>query len=386
MRITSRQRPATDLPGLVGPVRVGRRAESLAARLRPGDIAVLDHTDLDRTGARVLVDSGAVAVLNAQPMISGRFPNLGPQALVGAGLTVVDRLGTDGVAALTEGRTLRLHEGRVYDGETELASGRELDEATVEAEMATARTGLVTQLESLTRTSTEFLRREQDLLLHGEGLPRTATSYAGRSVVVVVGGPGHLEELRDIKPYLREQEPVLIAVGKVADELRERGHRPHVIVLDAGDEADRPSATTLKAAVDVIIRTEPGRPAGEESLERLGVRPLVLSTAATVEDAALLLADAGDARLVVGVGLHASLEDFLDRQRGGLASTYLTRLRLGPRLVDAAAVPRLYSGRVRPHHLILVMLAGLVALAASVSVTPVGQEWLDQLAGLWPNP
>lgn len=385
MRITSRHRPATELPGLVGTVRIGRRAETLAPRLRPGDIAVLDHTDLDRTGARLLVDSGAVAVLNAQPMISGRFPNLGPEALVRAGLVMVDRIGPDGYAALTDGRAVRLHEARVYDGETELAAGRELDGATVEEEMAAARSGLVTQLESLTRTSTEFLRREQDLLLHGEGLPRTATSYAGRSVVVVVAGPGHLDELRDIKPYLREQEPVLIAVGKVADDLRQRGHRPDVIVLDAGDESDRPSAATLKAAADVIVRTEPGRPAGEESLERLGVRPLVVPTAATAEDTALLLADAGDARLVIGVGLHASLEEFLDRQRGGLASTYLTRLRLGPRLVDAAAVPRLYSGRVRPHHLLLVMLAGLVALAASVSVTPVGQEWLDQLAGLWPN-
>lgn len=383
MRLTSRQRSATDLPGVVGTARVGRRADALAPRLRPGDIAVLDHTDLDRASARALADSGAALVINAQPMISGRFPNLGPEALAGAGVPMVDGIGSDGFAALSDGRQVRVHEGRVYVDEAEVAAGREVDAETIETELADARTGLVNQLESLTRTSTEFLRREQDLLLHGEGMPRLATRFADRSTVVVVGGPEHAAELRAIRPYLKEQEPVLVAVGRVADELRERGYRPDVVVLDADDDADRPSAATLKAARDVVVRSGPGRPTGADGLERMGIRPLVFATSATAEDAALLLADAGDARLVIGVGLHASLEDFLDRQRGGLASTYLTRLRLGSRLVDAAAVPRLYSGRVRPHHLILVMLAGLVALAASVSVTPVGQDWLDQLADLW---
>jgi uncharacterized membrane-anchored protein len=384
MRISSRSRPATHQPGVVGTVRSGRRAEAVAPRLRPGDIAFIDHTDLDRASARALVDSGAVLVLNAQPMISGRFPNLGPELLARADVAMVDRLGADGFAALTDGQRVRVHEGRVYVGPTELAAGRVLDLETVQTELEAARTGLVTQLESLTRTSTEFLRREQDLLLHGEGVPRTATTFTGRSAVVVLAGPDHEAELRAIRPYLREQEPVLVAVGKVADLLRERGYKPDVVVLDADDEDDRPSAATLKAARDVVVRSGPGRPTGVEGLERMGIRPAVFVTSATAEDAALLLVDAGDAELVVGVGLHASLEEFLDRQRGGLASTYLTRLRLGSRLVDAAAVPRLYSGRVRPRHLFLLMLAGFVALAAAVSVTPVGQDWLDQLADLWP--
>lgn len=384
MRLTSRHVAPTDLPGVVGTVRVGRRADTLAPRLRPGDIAVIDHLDLDRVSARALVEAGASLVVNAQPMISGRFPNLGPEVLARAGVPLVDGIGADAFAALSDGRQARVHEGRVLVEEVELASGREVDLATVESEMAAARTGLVTQLESLTRTSSEFLRREQDLLLHGQGLPKPATRFADRSAVVVVAGPEHEAELAAIRPYLKEQEPVVVAVGKVADELRSRGYRTDIVVLDADDEADRPSAAVLKAARDVVVRCGPGRPSGAEGLERMGVRPLVFETSATAEDAALLLTDAGDAKVVIGVGLHATLEEFLDRQRGGLASTYLTRLRLGSRLVDAAAVPRLYSGRVRPHHLLLVMLAGFVALAASISVTPVGQDWLDQLADLWP--
>ncbi|WP_193605626.1 putative cytokinetic ring protein SteA [Nocardioides dongkuii] len=383
MRLPTRTHPTTDLPGTSGALRTGRQAAAVAARLRPGDVAVIDHVDLDRNAARALVDAGAVAVLNAQPMISGRFPNLGPEELTAAGVPMVDALGTDGLAALTDGRTVRVHDGRVYaegpDGAV-LAAGRALDDETIAAELAAARSGLVTQLESLTRTSTELLRREQDLLLHGQGIPRTATRFAGRSTMVVVGGPELRAELDAVRPYLREQEPVLVAVGRAADELHARGRRPDVVVVDGADEADRPSVAVLKAARDVVVRVDPGRPSGAESLERLGVRPLVFTTSATAEDAALLLVDAGDAALVVGVGLHASLEDFLDRGRGGLASTYLTRLRLGARLVDASAVPRLYSGRVRPVHLLLVMLAGLLALLAAVSVTPVGQEWIDQLA------
>lgn len=382
MRLSPRTRPPADQPGVVGTARVGRRADALALRLHPGDVAVIDHTDLDRASARALLDSGAAVVVNAQPMISGRFPNLGPELLARAGVAMVDGIGPAGLSRLSDGRSVRVDAGRVYADGAEVAVGRVVDLATVEAEMSAARSGLVTQLELLTRTSTEFLRHEESLLLHGEGLPRTATRFAGRSAVVVVGGPDQDEELRAIRPYLKEQEPVLVAVGQVADTLRDRGRRPDVVVLDADDETDRPSAATLKAARDVVVRASPGRPTGADALERLGVRPMIVETTATAEDAALLLADAGDARLVIGVGLHATLEDFLDRQRGGLASTYLTRLRLGPRLVDAAAVPRLYSGRVRPHHLLLLMLAGFLALAASISVTPVGQDWIDQLAAL----
>ena len=166
-----------------------------------------------------------------------------------------------------------------------------------------------------------------------------------------------------------------------AEVLREAGYRPDIVLLDArADESERPSVKTLRAARDVVVRVDRGADrAATDQLERLGVRPLRLETGATPEDSALILADACDASVIVGVGMHATLDEFLDRQRPGLASTYLTRLKVGPRLVDATAVPRLYSGRVRPRHLYLVMLAGLVALLAAISVTPVGAAWFDSL-------
>ncbi|WP_395657848.1 putative cytokinetic ring protein SteA [Nocardioides sp.] len=382
MRISVRTRPSVGLPGLVGTARVDRRTRGLLPRLRPGDIAVLDHVDMDRTTAQALVDAEVAAVVNAAPMISGRFPNLGPQVLVEAGVLVVDGIGAAGLAAIADGSTVRVHDGSVLAGEELLASGREADAETIAAELDGARTGLVSQLETFTYTSAEFLRREQDLLLHGTGLPRLGSRIAGRAVVVVVRGHDHERELELIGPFLREQQPVLVGVGGGADVLRAAGLQPDVVVVDAGaEDSEMPAAKTLKAARDVVVRSDRGSGRGQlEQLERLGVRALAFESAATAEDAALILADAGEAAVIVGVGMHATLEDFLDRQRGGLASTYLTRLKVGPRLVDAAAVPYLYSGRVRPWHLFLVMIAGLVALAAAIAVTPVGQEWADQLS------
>ena len=380
MKFAVRSRPAPALPGVHGPARVHRRTASLLPRLRPGDVAVIDHLDMDRATAQALVDAGVVAVVNAGPMISGRYPNLGPQVLVDAGLLVVDSAGDQVHARLRDGAPVRVHEGEVHLGEELVATGRELDGALVAAELDDARHGLTAQLESFTHNSTEFLRREQDLLLHGHGVPRTATEMAGRPVVVAVRSHGWEEELRGIKPFVREQRPVLVGVDRGADALASAGHRPDVVVVTGGSD-DLPAAAVLRRARDVVVLVERGAPrSATEPFERLGIRPLRFETSATTEDAALLLASAHEAALIVGVGMHATLDEFLDRRRSGLASTFLTRLKLGPDLVDAAAVPRLYDGAVRPRHLVGVLVAGVLAVAAAVSVTPVGQQWVDELS------
>jgi uncharacterized membrane-anchored protein len=380
MRMPVRQ-PAAPT-GVVGTARVDRRTRALLPRLRPGDVAVLDHVDLDRATAQALVDAGVVAVVNAAPMISGRYPSLGPEVLVAARIPVVDGVGSNALGAIGDGRTVRVEDGTVLVDDRPVAVGRRVDAETVATELTAAREGLTVHLETFTHNTAEFLRREQDLLLHGRGMPRLATPVAGRPVVVVVRGHQHDQELALVRTFVREQHPVLIGVGRGADVLREAGLRADVVVLDAtAEEAETPSAKTLKAARDVVVRADRGAGrAAVEQLERLGVRPVRFESAATPEDAALILADAADAAIIVGVGLHATLEELLDSQRAGLASTYLTRLKVGQRLVDATAVPHLYAGRVRPRHLLLVMLAGLVALGAAVGVTPVGQEWADALA------
>lgn len=362
----------------VGTARVGRRARDLVPRLRPGDIAVLDHLDMDRASAQALVASGAIAVVDAAAIISGRYPNLGPRTLAEAGLVVVDGIGAAGLAAIRDGAEIALHGGRVLVDAVVVADGRPLDRDAVEAEMVRARSGLASQLAALAHGSTELLRHEEDLLLHGVGVPRLATRVAGRPVLVVARDHERADELAGVRTFLREQHPVVVGVGGAADALRADGVRCDVVVVDEADEL--PTAQTLRAAGDVVVRTAGDARGVVEQLERLGVRSSVVRTSTAPEDVALVVADAAEPSVIVGVGLRATLEDLLDGGRPGAAGAVLTRLKVGPRLVEATAVPHLYSGRVRPWHLLLVMLAGLAALAAALSVTPVGQEWADSIS------
>lgn len=381
MKMPARQRSTTTLPGLRGTARVDRRTRTLLPRLRPGDVAVIDQVDLDRATAQAIVDADVIAVLNASPMISGRYPNLGPDVLARAGVMMIDSIGATAMGRIRDGAALRLHDGGVHVGDDEVATGRPVDQATVQEELAGARSGLVAQLDSFTHNSTEFLRREQDLLLHGTGIPRPATTIADRPVVVVVPGDGHTAELAGVRRFIRENNPVLIGVDAGADALLAAGHKPDIVVVSGRrDDDEGPSAKALRTARDVVVQVDRGASrTATDRWDRLGVRPLRFESGATTEDAALLLADSGHASVIIGVGMHATLDEFLDRQRTGLASTYLTRLKVGPRLVDATAVPTLYSGRVRPRHVFWVLLAALVALAVAVGTTPVGQEWADTL-------
>jgi uncharacterized membrane-anchored protein len=373
-----RSKPSLDLPGLTASARVDRRTKALVPRLRKGDVAVIDHLDLDRATAQALVDAGVVAVLNASPFLSGRYPALGPALLAEAGLVLLDRV--EGVEQIPDGSRIRVHDEVVYVDGDPVALGRAVDATVLAEEMDQARAGLGTQLDTFTHNSAAFLRREEALLLHGEGLPALATKVAGRPALVVVDGNELAVRLRSVRAFVRERRPVLIGVDGGAEALRKAGYSPDVVVVGAGADAeDLPSRSTLRDARDVVVRVERGDRRPVEQLERIGVRAARVETGATTEDVGLLLAFAADATVIVGVGTHATLDDFLDRQRPGLASTYLTRLRVGQRLVDASSVPVLYSGRLRPRHLLLAILVGAVAMVAALATTPVGQEWFADL-------
>lgn len=378
-----RSRSDTTQPGLVGSARLqrGGRARS---RIGAGDVVVVDQVDMDRASAEGFVDAGVVAVVNTSPLFSGRYPSLGPEVLADAGVVLIDGLGAPAWSSLREGMRLRLHEGAVYLGDELLAQGREVDLATVREEMSRAREQMTTQLESFTHNSTELLRREEDLLLHGRGIPELATPVAQRPVMVVADGPDTRAELVSVRRYLHEEHPVLVAVDGAAHEVENAGLTPDIVVLSSGVDVESTVAgDLLRRSGEILVCTDrgnPGDPGGE--LERLGVRAAPVETRATAEDVALLTAHAHDASLIVGVGMHATLDEFLDRRRAGLASTFLARLRVGDRLVEAAAVPALYTGRVRPVHLLVVLLAALVALGAAVAITPLGQEWTDTVTGI----
>ncbi len=394
MRFLSRSSSLAGQPGTTGTVRIDRRVGAVLRRARPGDIVVIDHLDLDRSNAEALLDHGVGAVVNASALISGRYANLGPEMLARAGVVLVDQVGPEVFARLKDGAKARVHEGTVYVGAEPVATGRPLEIADVESLMDEARGGLSTQLQSFAHNASEFLRREQDLLLHGRGVPELRTRLHGRPVVVVVRDFEYEADLRSLRQFIREQKPVLVGVDAGADALLAARQRPDLVVVGQGGLAGPGTVAgravtdkALTSAGEVVLHADSSdRLLGAERLDRLGVRPQRIAAGGTTEDIALLLADLEGASLIVTVGTHATLDDFLDRQRSGLASTFLTRLRVGPRLVDAKTVPTLYAGRVRVWQLLLVLLVGMVAVAAAVALHPAGGGLGRRPVDLRPTP
>jgi uncharacterized membrane-anchored protein len=400
---TLRRTRQQGLPGVTGTVRLDRRTKHLTKRLRPGDIAVIDHLDIDRVSAEALVACRVAAVINVAPSISGRYPNLGPEILVGAGVPLLDipappesrdpedpaqraaagrPIGSDVnlFVALREGEIIRVDQDVVYRGEHPVARGQLLTKESVQEAMDEARAGLSIQLEAFAGNTMEYLRQERDLLLDGVGVPDIRTAVEGRQVLIVVRGYHYREDLATLRPYLREYRPVIIGVDGGADALLEAGYRPNIIVGDMDSVSD----AALHSGAELVVHAyRDGRAPGLERLERLGLPAVVFPATGTSEDVAMLLADDKGADLIVAVGGHYTIGEFLDKGRAGMASTFLTRLRVGSKLVDAKGVSRLYRSRISTSSLLLLIAATLVTLAVAILVSPVGQAYVDIVGDLW---
>ncbi len=344
---------------------------------------MIHQIDLDASTARDLLRRQPQAVVNTAPFVSGRVTNLGPGMLAEAGVVLVEATGVE-PEAVRDGARLRLVDGTLYDGEEPVVRGTVVTAAEISQRVDAARAGMGAQLDSFTSNAAEYLRRDEEVLLHGRGVPSVRSRLENRPVVVV-GPEADPTELRGLRRYVRDQRPAVIAVDSAADSAR-RWLRPDVIVV--GEEAlaglrDGQAAVSTRAvrrARDVVVHTRrPGESAGEKRLAALGVEPIRFTGTVNSFDVAMLLAHHAGSSLVVSVGSRSGLDDLLDGSRAEQASTFLTRLRVGPSLVDAAAVPQLYSGRMRWWYILLVLLAGLVALAVAIGTTPVGQDWWDQL-------
>jgi uncharacterized membrane-anchored protein len=381
MRLLTLRRARVAEPGTIsGTVRLDRRTKRLVGRLRAGDIAVIDHIDLDRVAADSLVAVGVVAVLNAKPSISGRYPNLGPEALIKAGITLIDDLGEDVFRHLRDGETVRIEGDGVFVGENKIVSGRRQDYATVEQAMTEAREGLSVQIEAFAANTMEYLKHEKDLLLDGIGVPDVVTRIAGKHALIVVRGYDYKADLDVLRPYIREFKPVLIGVDGGADALVEAGYTPDMIIGDMDSVTD----DVLRCGAEIIVHAYPdGRAPGLVRVNQLGVNAITFPAAATSEDIAMLLADEHGATMIVAVGTHDTLVEFLDKGRGGMASTFLTRLRLGGKLVDAKGVSRLYRSRISSAALVVLVLAAFVAIGSAIAVSAVGQVYLDLLYDQW---
>ncbi|ACZ88788.1 putative cytokinetic ring protein SteA [Streptosporangium roseum] len=375
-----RRRKVTDLPGVTAVARIDRRTKGLTKRLRPGEIAIIDHVDVDRVSAEALVACGAASVVNVAAGISGRYPNLGPQIIVEAGVPFVDNASPELFERVKDGDLVRVHEGVVYLDDELVGKGDVQTAEAVEAAMVEARAGLTVQIEAFAANTMEYVRRERDLLIDGVGVPDVRTVMEGRHVLIVVRGYHYKEDIAALRPYIREYRPIMIGVDGGADALVEAGYMPDIIVGDF----DSVSTKALTSGAELVVHAyRDGRAPGLERVQQLGRDAVIFPAIGTSEDIAMLLADDKGADLIVAVGTHATLVEFLDKGRSGMASTFLTRLRVGSKLVDAKGVSRLYRSRISTPSLLLLVATTLITMGVAIIVSPVGKIWLDSVRDGW---
>jgi len=368
-----------------GSVRLGRKTKTMVKHLRPGEVAVIDHLDIDRVSAEELIAAGVAAVLNCRASTSGSYPNLGPQLLVEAGVLLVDLPDDALFAALSEGDAVTVVAGADGGGEVlrkgrVLARGRVLDLATVRAETEARRAEIGEALERFAHNTIEHMREERELLAGKIEMPRFATDFRDRPALVVVRGVDHQRDLRALRPFIRDVRPVLVAVDGGADALLEVGLTPDMIVGDMDSASESTLRTAVGAGAELVVHSYPdGRAPGRHRLETLGVPFKLVPAPGTSQDVAMLIAAEKGARLIVSVGSQFNLVEFLDRNRRGMSSTFLTRLRIGEILVDAKGVSRLYRPQPGLTPLLVVLLAGLVAMIAVVWLTPALRDVVELL-------
>jgi uncharacterized membrane-anchored protein len=372
MRRMLRRKPAQTTDGLSGLARVDRRTKNLLGRIQPGEIAIIDHEDIDRVAAEGLVQRRVKAVVNASRSSTGRYPNLGPLLLCSAGVLVVDDAGPR-VMTVPEGTRVAIEDGAVFQtngsGErTQVGRGRVLDLESAEQTLDASKKSIATEIERFAENTIGYIKDERDVLLEASRLPDVKTDFHGRHVLVVVRGYDYKEDLNALRAYIREVSPIFIGVDGGADALIDSGIKPDLIIGDM----DSVTTEALLSGAELVVHAYSGGEApGLERLEALGLEATVFEATGTSEDIAMLLAYEHGAELIVAVGTHSNLVEFMDKGRKGMASTFLVRLRVGPVLVDAKGVSRLYRGRVRRGDLLLLILAALIVMGITIASSDV---------------
>ncbi len=350
-----------------GTARLGRRTKRLIPRVGPADIAILDHENIDRVCAEDLVATGVRHVINCSRSTSGSYPNRGPLIMAEAGVHLIDAPGAPLFDSIRDGERLTVRGAEVFRGEERVAGGEVQDLQRLELAYEDSRRTVGESLEAFATNTMSHILEERDLLAGKIDLPDFDTDLRDRPVMIVVRGADHQKDLRALRPYVRDVKPALIAVDGGADAILAEGFRPDMIVGDMDSASD----ASLRAARELVVHAYPdGRAPGRERLDSLGLAYKVVPAPATSEDVAMLIASEKGAELIVSVGAHFNLVEFLDKNRRGMSSTFLTRLRIGEILVDAKGVSRLYRPSAGPGPIVAIALAALVAFVIVVATSP----------------
>lgn len=357
--------------------RIDSRTKNLVKRIKPGEIAVIDHADLDQVAADSLVQAKVKLVINASPSITGKYPNPGPSKLLEEGINILDNVGKEFFNKIHDGDLLEIKGNQVFKGKELLGQGDFLDLKVVKLRLKEIRQNLGSELDKFLHNTLEYALKEKELILGSLVLPQVKTKIEGKPVVVVVRGENYREDLSIIKSYIDNVNPVLIGVDGGADALLEFGYCPHLIMGDMDSVSDR----ALQSGAELIVHAYPnGRAPGLARTNQLNLEASIFPASGTSEDIALLLAYEKGASIIVAVGTHSNMIDFLEKGRQGMGSTFLVRLKVGSILVDARGVSLIYQGRIKFRYLLQISIAGIMAIGVVLQLT---QWWRDFLRAFW---
>jgi uncharacterized membrane-anchored protein len=360
----------------MGTARLDRRTKRLVKRLGSNDIAIIDHQDLDRISAEELLESGVRVVVNVAASTTGTYPNAGPLALVRGGVRLIDAPGFDLFDEVKDGEQLVVRGASLFRNGTRLAAGHALREDELAQALREQRGRVTEALESFAENTLRYLREEATLLSDGVQLPQLRTTFRDRHALVVARSPETKRDLSIVGPYIGDFKPVLVGVDGGADALLDAGYKPDLIVGDMDSVSDK----ALHCGAELVVHAYPGGAApGRARVDRLGLHSAILPVPGVSEDAAMLLAYEKGAELIVAVGTHFNLIEFLERNRAGMSSTFLTRLKVGERLVDARGVSRLFRPRVGLGVFAAFTLAAVAAISAVLIASPGLRRFLSLL-------
>jgi uncharacterized membrane-anchored protein len=359
-----------------GRARLGKRTKLLVKRLDAEDVAIIDHAGIDRVAGEDLVATGCRCVINVATSVAPRYTNQGPAILVEGGVHLVDMPAAPLFELLKDGQDVAVEGGRLLrDGEL-VWEGEVQDAATIELAYEEGRRRIGEALAAFAENTMRHIQEERELLSGEIDLPDFDTDFRDRPTLVVVRGVDHKRDLRILRAYVRDTNPALVAVDGGADAILEEGLRPDMIVGDMDSATDE----ALRSGAELVVHAYPdGRAPGRERLDGLRLPYKIVPAPATSEDVALLIASEKGAELIVSVGSHFNLVEFLDKNRSGMSSTFLTRLRVGEILVDAKGVSRLYRPSAGRGPIAALVLAAFATFVVVVATSPRLGKLLDLL-------
>lgn len=356
-----------------GILKKDKTTKDLAKRIKFGEIAIIDHKDIDEVAALSLKDARIKAVINLNKSISGKYPNKGPLILHEAGICIFECEDKDIFDIIEEGECISIENQDIIYKNKIIGTCNQLTREKIDELLKVGYDNIENELDNFIDNTLHYAKKEKSLVTGDLDIPEISTNFKNRHALVVVRGKDYKKDLQAVRNYINEVNPILIGVDGGGDALLEFGYTPDMVVGDMDSVSDE----CLKKSKEIVVHGyADGRAPGLERVKNLDLESVLFASPGTSEDIAFLLAYSNDVDLIVAVGAHNSMIDFLEKGRKGMASTFLVRLKVGSKLIDAKGVNELYKSSLKPKYMIGLGLAALLPIIVITLLFPPMQELL----------